>query len=968
MTRRYPLHVHIAVLFVALILLVGGLLTWVGFYNSRNILEAGARAVCERMGREAGTAFIQDMHTAEQITRLLGRGPLVRASSHAARMESVPLMQEALLNSPDLSSVYAGFKNGDFFLLRRVHDANELEHYGAPMTTAFVVQSIATERGVRRGRFVFFDAALYRLGEKDASSYAAHFDPRERDWYRLALDGKGQVKTPPYVFHSSGLVGTTFANRIEGGKAVVGADMRLSAISRLLTSQKMTPGSKIALVDVNWRLIALDDPDFRVPISASEGWVDLPGLETISIPILAGLVQDKDRFSQAGQMAFDRSIGKEYWRVHIEPVQFEGTAPLRVISAIPHNELLADAHRQLRHAVMAIVAVWLLSIPVIIYLSRKISMSLRRLNDEAEAIRRFDFGAPVSEDSSVSEVGALAQTMGEMKGAIRRFIDISLNVAAEHNFDRLLPFLLRETLSAAQARGGWLYLNDADVLRPVAGSLADGRELNLGKAVSIASMESKLLGVALKQGAPAEQFADASEAGAWGIEALVADAQATHLVLVPLLNRRQLLVGAMLLLRRGETDANHLSFIGALAGSAAVSIETQELLQAQKRLFDALIQLIAGAIDAKSPYTAGHCARVPEIAQRLAQAACATREGAFADFRMGEDDLEALRIAAWLHDCGKLTTPEYVVDKATKLETIYDRLHEIRMRFEVLKRDAEIACLNAVADGTPEALARARLAEEWAQLDEDFAFVAACNEGGEFRAPERIERLERIATRTWQRTLDDRIGLGYEERARKARHPAPSLPVTEALLADKPEHLIECAPNERIPVDNPHGIRMTAPELRYNLGERYNLSIARGTLTAEERYKINEHIIQTIVMLGRMPFPRHLRTVPEIADNHHEKMNGTGYPRQLHGAEMSVLARIMAIADVFEALTAVDRPYKKGKTLSEALRIMAVLRDQQHIDAELFALFVRSGVYLDYAREFMRPEQIDVVDPQALLA
>ena len=144
--------------------------------------------------------------------------------------------------------------------------------------------------------------------------------------------------------------------------------------------------------------------------------------------------------------------------------------------------------------------------------------------------------------------------------------------------------------------------------------------------------------------------------------------------------------------------------------------------------------------------------------------------------------------------------------------------------------------------------------------------------------------------------------------------------------------------------------------------------MARGTLTAEERYKINEHIVHGIFMLGRLPFPSHLRQVPEIAGGHHEKMDGTGYPRQLRGEQMSLLARIMAIADVFEALTAVDRPYKKGKTLSEALRIMAMLRNQQHIDADLFALFVRSGVYLDYAHQFMRPEQIDVVDVEAVLA
>ena len=443
---------------------------------------------------------------------------------------------------------------------------------------------------------------------------------------------------------------------------------------------------------------------------------------------------------------------------------------------------------------------------------------------------------------------------------------------------------------------------------------------------------------------------------------------ASHAVAVPLLNRQQGLVGAMILLRQDEADENRLSFIGALSGSAAVSLEAKELLQAQKRLFEALIQLIAGAIDAKSAYTGGHCARVPALAKRLAEAACAETEGAYRDFNLGDEEWDALHIAAWLHDCGKLTTPEYVVDKSTKLETIYDRIHEVRTRFEVLKRDREIECLKAIAAGQPESEARSILDKEIAQLDADFAFVAQCNEGGEFMAPEKQARLAAIAERTWQRTLDDRLGISHDERLRKARSPAPALPVVEKLLADKPEHRIERSLEERLPEDNPLGIRMTVPELRYNQGELYNLAVARGTLSAEERYKINEHIVQTLAMLDRLPFPKHLRQVPEIAGGHHEKMDGTGYPRRLRRDEMSPLARMMAIADIFEALTAVDRPYKKGKMLSEAIAIMARMRDDQHIDAELFDLFLRAGVYLDYARQFMRPEQIDAVDVGAYLA
>ena len=967
MKRRYPLHVHIAVLFVVLILVVGGLLAWIGFQNSRSILEQGAQALSERIGREAGRTFARVVDSAEDASRLLSRTALGRSSTHAERMHLLPLLHEALLNNEELVSVYAGFENGDFFLMRRMHDNVERERYGAPASASFLVQSIALEAGERRGRYVFLDAALNPLGEVERPDYAAAFDPRQRPWYLTAQKGAGRIATAPYVFYSSGLVGATFANRMPDGRAVMGADIRMAALNHLLAAQKTTPGTQIVLLDSHWRIVAQAEPAQRLRTSDAQVDAVLPGLDRAGVPVFERLLAERQRLEAATRSALDLEADGLRWQVHVEPVSLDGLPRLAVVTAIPEDELFAEAHRQLWTALGAVLAVIVLSIPLVIVLARMVAYPLRRLDEAAEAVRRFDFGAPVQVDSAIYEVDALATTLSEMKETIHRFIDISLSVASEHNFDRLLPKLLQETLSAARASSGVLYLNDAEILRPVAGRRADGSELPEAAPLPLAAPASTALQAALAQGIPIAQPLDAAEIEALGIGGVVADGPFGHLIVVPLLNRTQTLVGVMLLLRPDETDANRLSFIGALAGSAAVSLEARELLQAQKRLFDALIQLIAGAIDAKSPYTGGHCTRVPEIAQRLTQAACAAEDGSLAGFQMRDEDWEALHIAAWMHDCGKLTTPEYVVDKATKLETIYDRLHEIRMRFEVLKRDAEIACLKAIAAGTPAAEAEAALASAWAQLDEDFAFVAGCNEGGEFMAPEKLERLQRIGARTWQRTLDDRIGLGHEERARKARQPAPALPATETLLADKPEHRI--LRETKDPARNPgaHGIRMDVPELSYNLGELYNLSVARGTLTAEERYKINEHSIQTIFMLERLPFPRHLRQVPEIAANHHEKLDGTGYPRRLSGEQLCLLARIMAIADVFEALTAVDRPYKKGKTLSEALRIMAMLRDQRHIDADLFALFVRSGVYLDYAHQFMRPEQIDVVDVEAVL-
>jgi HD-GYP domain-containing protein (c-di-GMP phosphodiesterase class II) len=404
-----------------------------------------------------------------------------------------------------------------------------------------------------------------------------------------------------------------------------------------------------------------------------------------------------------------------------------------------------------------------------------------------------------------------------------------------------------------------------------------------------------------------------------------------------------------------------------VSGAAAVSIESQRLQAKQKQLLDAFIQLLAGAIDAKSPYTGGHCQRVPELTLMLAHAAAASHAPAFKAYQPSEDEWEALHIAAWLHDCGKVTTPEYVVDKATKLETINDRIHEIRTRFEVLKRDAWISYWQALAMGGNEAQLSVMRDTTLSALDDDFAFVARCNLGSEAMAEADLQRLNELGQRTWMRTLDDRLGVSWEENRRQSRTSAPTLPVREKLLADKPEHLLERADSELIPEDNPWGFKLDVPRYKYNRGELYNLSITRGTLTREERYIINHHMVQTILMLSHLPFPGHLDSVAEIAGGHHEKMDGTGYPKRLKREEMSLPARMMAIADIFEALTAADRPYKKAKSLSEALNIMATMSHESHIDPELFGLFINEGVYLQYATRFLDPQQIDAVDPASLL-
>jgi HD-GYP domain-containing protein (c-di-GMP phosphodiesterase class II) len=412
----------------------------------------------------------------------------------------------------------------------------------------------------------------------------------------------------------------------------------------------------------------------------------------------------------------------------------------------------------------------------------------------------------------------------------------------------------------------------------------------------------------------------------------------------------------------GVFTAEMEEYVSALTSIAATALYNRDLLEAQKALFEAVIQLIAGAIDTKSPYTGGHCLRVPELAMMLADAAAKTTEGPLVGFEFAtEEHRREFRIAAWLHDAGKVTTPEYVVDKATKLETIYNRIHEIRTRFEVLLRDARIHRLEALLRGSDTEEQNRLLAEEEARLQEDFAFLAQANLGAEFLAPEKVARIQEIGKRTWWRHFDDRLGLSWEEQKRCAEDPVLPLPAKESLLADKALHIFRRG-NDFHQLYDGYGFKIPIPEHLYNQGELYNLAIGRGTLTPEERFKINEHVMQTIVMLEKLPLPETLKRVPEIAGQHHETLIGTGYPRAVGADALSLESRILTIADIFEALSASDRPYKKPKALSECIKVLAMFKKDQHIDPNLFDLFLTSGVYKEYAKKYLKPEQLDEVD------
>jgi HD-GYP domain-containing protein (c-di-GMP phosphodiesterase class II) len=377
---------------------------------------------------------------------------------------------------------------------------------------------------------------------------------------------------------------------------------------------------------------------------------------------------------------------------------------------------------------------------------------------------------------------------------------------------------------------------------------------------------------------------------------------------VPMRNHDREIIGVLQLINAQDPQTGEIVAFSAsdqrlaesLASQAAIALTNRMLIIQLEQLFESFINLINSAIDEKSPYTGGHCQRVPVLTMLLAEAVNETREGPLSEFSMSEKDRYELKIAGLLHDCGKVTTPVHVVDKATKLESIYDRIHLIDTRFEVLKRDLELQSLKKKIDAK-------QLRDRLRELEDNRRFLHACNIGGERMRDEDIERVQRIGQTRW------RDVSGHEANF------------------------------------------LTDDEVK-------NLTIRAGTLTPEERQIINHHIVATIKMLEALPWPKHLTKVPEYAGGHHERMDGKGYPKGLTREQMSVQARCMGIADIFEALTAKDRPYKKGKTLSESLEILGRMKLNNHVDPDLFDVFVRRKVYRRYAEMFLDKEQIDDVD------
>ena len=526
------------------------------------------------------------------------------------------------------------------------------------------------------------------------------------------------------------------------------------------------------------------------------------------------------------------------------------------------------------------------------------------------------------------------ETLESLFERLDRLNDVGASLSAERDLDRLLEKILLAAMSITHADGGTLYTmsDDARFLRfrivrtnslRIAYGGGGGQDLppnfrDLPLYDEAGRPNDHMIAPWSAVSGQTVNIEDAYAATDFDFSGTMRFDQATgyrsrSFLSVPMRDHEGAVIGVLQLINATDPAGAGVhafskadqSLAESLASQAAVALTNRALISQLEQLFEAFIKLIDTAIDEKSPYTGGHCERVPELTMMLAEAAHESHQGPLADFRLTDKDRYELRIAALLHDCGKITTPVHVVDKSTKLETIYDRIGLVATRMAVVKREAETAAWHAIAEGEPRDAALAGLQRRQSQMDDDLAFLRDVNRGGERLPDEAVQRIQAIAT-------------GYTWTDETGRE--------QPFLSEE---------------------------------EVENLSIRAGTLTAAERDVINHHIVSTIHMLEQLPWPKHLLNVPEYAGGHHERMDGRGYPKGLRREQMSVQARMMGIADIFEALTAADRPYKPPMPLSQALEIMENFKRIGHIDPDLYDVFVAGHVPQRYARRFLAPEQCD---------
>jgi HD-GYP domain-containing protein (c-di-GMP phosphodiesterase class II)/ribonuclease BN (tRNA processing enzyme) len=390
------------------------------------------------------------------------------------------------------------------------------------------------------------------------------------------------------------------------------------------------------------------------------------------------------------------------------------------------------------------------------------------------------------------------------------------------------------------------------------------------------------------------------------------------MLVVPMLSNDDKVVGVMQLINKKSLDnvtpftSKDIEMTTTYANLCASAINKNKLIDDLEKLVLSFLESISYALSVKSPYGYEHISRVKELMGYIAKE-IDSDETIYKDISYTKEEFQELELAAWMHDIGKIATPEHILDKATRLENLQDQVYMIEMRFNYVKYylktqilEAKCAYLNGEYQMHIEEIEN-RYEQKIKELESDLLFIKQSNQPSTYMHESDIQRVNEISQKSFY-------------------------------------------------IDNQMVNLLTPDEVKY-------LSIVKGTLTDDERDKINEHAKITHDMLNMITFPKKYSNVTKIASGHHEKLNGKGYPLGLSGDEISFETRILAIVDILEALTASDRPYKRAKTEKETFEILDAMVDNGELDKYLVTFIKESKIFDRYIKKesksyFVKQEEV----------
>lgn len=870
-----------------------------------------------------------------------------------------------LANDTLTNSIYMGFPNGDLLGAHKLGSKTKKYYYDAPENANFVIETLEYKQAYSNQLTRVYLSKNFDVIDTTVTINDS-LNVFERTWYKIGMQSPNLVPTPIYKDLRTNEDALTLVQKHQFSDVVIATDLNISTIvNSLKTSDLSNDAIRVLFGDKGQFVVYHKNDSLFSNFSDASNNNDMGNLlqkAEFKKIISANLNKNK---------LFTFNFKGEEWLSQTHNISVLQNNNARLLIAVPKNSILGPSKKMLHDTMLMLVSIGVLFIPLSWLFARVLTRPLRNISEQIKQVTALDVSETATITvSRVKEISDLQLSTTKMRKTLDDFLRLLTMLSNEQDIHSLLEKTCSKASLMLEADSAFVYLKsekDDSILEPfilhtqddnINADVTQCPHLStqwpyekLRNNVNVKDIQFNLIHPMLKTALV--------KAG------IHPENSNVYTLTIPLIDRSGNILGLLGFSYSeclGGDELTHVMGVAkTLSDFVSLSFESQNLIAKQKELLNSFIKLIAGAIDTKSPYTGAHCQRVPELASMLADEASRSKQSQFSHFSLDAKGWEQLNIAAWLHDCGKVTTPEYVIDKATKLETIYNRINEVRMRFEVLIRDAQIQALTAIAQGECAKKTNQILVDNIHQIEDDFALIANCNLGENFIDDDMKARIEAISQQTWLRFLDDELGLSPAELAQKDRTSPITLPIMEPVLSDRAEHMVSHIDNS-LELEAHLRFNMKRPLHRNNLGELHNLMIQRGTINTEERYIINHHVIQTITMLEQLPLPPHLSRVPEIAGGHHEQLSGRGYPRGLLEEDISLEARILAIADVFEALTASDRPYKTAKSLSQSIKILSFMSKDRHIDSDLFKLFLSSGIYLKYAHKYLKPEQIDNVN------